>query len=165
LKFKALYCGNFFLEREHHRQRAEVLLDVVVADEIRHPAAGTQGEHVVGRVVVVQSQADLFEVVNALRSPGGFAGRLHGGQQQGDQDRNYRDDDEQFDQGETMTSHGRILLDVMWRGTKKPPTIPIWALTVSGQPSSKPIGQICLGRESDDVEANPGVEQMQYPGD
>lgn len=52
-------------------------------------------------MVVVQPQADLLEVVDALRTPGGFAGGLHRGQQQGDQDRDDRNHDEQFDEGET----------------------------------------------------------------
>ena len=50
--------------------------------------------------VVVQGQADLLEVVDALGTPGGFAGRLDGGQQQGDQDADDADDHEQFDQSE-----------------------------------------------------------------
>jgi hypothetical protein len=53
-----------------------------------------------GIVVVVQREADLFEVVLALRAPCGFPRLLHGRQQQRDQDRNDRDDDEQFDESE-----------------------------------------------------------------
>jgi len=34
----------------------------------------------------VGRQADLFQIVNALDSPGCFTGRLHGGQQQRNQD-------------------------------------------------------------------------------
>ena len=47
--------------------------------------AGRQGP--VGVLVVVQGQADLLEVVGALDPPRGLAGRLDGGQEQGDQDR------------------------------------------------------------------------------
>ena len=99
-------------EGEHHGERAEVLLDIVVADGVPHAAAAAHGEDVVDRVVVVQGQADLLEVVDALGPPGGLAGRLHGGQEQGDQDGDDGDDDQQFDQGEATTTHGRILLDM-----------------------------------------------------
>jgi hypothetical protein len=51
----------------------------------------------------VERQADLLQVVDALRPAGGLAGRLHGGEQQADQDRDDRDDDEQLDQGKTAT--------------------------------------------------------------
>ena len=40
------------------------------------------------------------QVVFALRTPSGFAGLLDSGQQEGDKDRDDRDDDEQFDQCE-----------------------------------------------------------------
>ena len=39
----------------------------------------------------MDGQAELLEVVDALRPPGRLARRLHGGQQQGDQDRDDRD--------------------------------------------------------------------------
>ena len=45
-------------------------------------------------VVVVDAQADLLEIVDALGAACGLAGRLHGGQQQGDQHRDDRDDDQ-----------------------------------------------------------------------
>ena len=60
-----------------------------------------QREDVVGRVVVVQRQADLLQVVDALGAAGGLAGRLHGGQQQADQDPDDRDDHQQLDQRES----------------------------------------------------------------
>ena len=53
-----------------------------------------------GRVVVVDGQAELLEVVDALRPPGRLARRLDGGQQQGDQDRDDRDHHQQLDQRE-----------------------------------------------------------------
>jgi hypothetical protein len=49
-------------------------------------------------VVIVQRQADLLEVVAALSAAGRLAGLLDGRQQQGDQDRDDRDDHEQFDE-------------------------------------------------------------------
>ena len=51
-------------------------------------------------VVVVEADAELFEVVLALRPCGRRPDLLHGRQQQADQDRNDRHDDEEFDQGE-----------------------------------------------------------------
>ena len=61
-----------------------------------------------GVVVVVHREAELLEVVDALRAPGGLAGGLDGRQQQGDQDRDDRDHDQQLDQGETARrSRGR----------------------------------------------------------
>jgi hypothetical protein len=48
----------------------------------------------------VQSESDLFEIVFALSSAGGFAGLLHGGEQQSHKDCNDGDHNEQFDEGE-----------------------------------------------------------------
>ena len=49
-------------------------------------------ENVVGRVIVVKCQPNLFQVVRALNSSRRLAGRLNGGQQQRDQHRDDRDD-------------------------------------------------------------------------
>ena len=65
-------------------------------------------ERVVGVVVVVQGEADLLQVVDALRPAGGLARRLDGGQEQGDQHGDDRDDHQQLDQGEGRTD------DVSW---------------------------------------------------
>ena len=67
-------------------------------------------ERAVGVVVVVQGQADLLEVVDALGAAGGLAGRLHGRQQQADQDGDDRDHHQQLDQREAPSSSGLILL-------------------------------------------------------
>ena len=48
----------------------------------------------------MQGEADLLQIIDALRPTGGLAGGLDGGQQQGDQDRDDRDHDQQLDQGE-----------------------------------------------------------------
>ena len=53
-----------------------------------------------GRRIVVDRQAHLPEVVGTLHPPGGFAGRLNGGQQQGDQNPDDRNDHEKLDEGE-----------------------------------------------------------------
>ncbi len=55
-------------------------------------------------MVVVQGQAELLEVVRALRPPRGLAGRLDRGQQQRDENGDDCDDDEQLDQGKTLTN-------------------------------------------------------------
>ena len=52
-------------------------------------------------------QAQLLEVVDALRTAGRLAGGLDGGQQQGDQDRDDRDHDQKLDQRESPP-HCRI---------------------------------------------------------
>ena len=61
----------------------------------------------------MQSQPDLLEVVGALDPPRRFPRRLHGGEQQSDQDGDDRDDDEQLDQGEAALrslTHGKLLV-------------------------------------------------------
>ena len=68
--------------------------------------ADSLGEDAHGALVVVQGEADLLEVVDALGTPGRLARRLHGGQQQGDQHGDDRDDHQQFDQREASTFHG-----------------------------------------------------------
>jgi hypothetical protein len=50
--------------------------------------------------VVLQREAHLTHLVAALRPTGRFTGRLHGRQQQGDQDANDRDHYQQLDQSE-----------------------------------------------------------------
>jgi hypothetical protein len=67
----------------------------------------------VGVVVVVQRQAELFEVVLALRPVGRLAHLLYGGQQQPDQDGDDGDDNEQLDEGEPAASHETTLLSEM----------------------------------------------------
>ena len=52
-------------------------------------------------------QAELLEVVLALRPPGRFSRRLHGRQQQPDEDADDRDDHQEFDQGEGLARTGQ----------------------------------------------------------
>ena len=56
------------------------------------------GQGAVGRVVVVQCQPDLLEVVAALHAPRRLPRRLHRRQQQGDENANDGDDHKQLDQ-------------------------------------------------------------------
>ena len=51
-----------------------------------------------GRRVILESDAELFEIVQALRPPRRFTGALNGRQQKRDQHADNRDDDEQFDE-------------------------------------------------------------------
>ena len=67
-----------------------------VAHEFQPPAA--RGKPVDRLFVVQRGEADLLEVVGALREPGRLAGRLHRRQQQRDQDADDRDDHQQLDQ-------------------------------------------------------------------
>ena len=93
-----------------------VLLDVgqdVVEEappggEVRLPECSGRGgagrearrEVAVGGVVVVEAEADLLEVVQALRPGGRLADLLDGGQQEPDEDRDDRDHHQQLDQRE-----------------------------------------------------------------
>jgi len=73
---------------------------------------------------VMQCQADLLQIVLALRSCRCFPDLLHGRNQQGDEDRDNRDHDQQFDQGETAAGgrsrarHDALLSrkGMVWRG-------------------------------------------------
>ena len=58
------------------------------------------GVEAIGAFIIRQRQPELLQIVDALGPASGFAGRLDGRQEQGDQDRDDRDDDEQLDQGE-----------------------------------------------------------------
>jgi hypothetical protein len=55
----------------------------------------------------VDGEAKLSEVVAARRASGRFAGLLHGGEQQRDEDANDGDDDEQFDERERAAGGAR----------------------------------------------------------
>ena len=57
-------------------------------------------EGIVLGLIGMQGQADLLEVVRALGAAGRFAGGLDGGQEQAGQDREDRDHDQDFDEGE-----------------------------------------------------------------
>ena len=46
--------------------------------------------------MVVKAQSDLLEVIGALQATGGFADPLDGGQHEGNENGDDRDDDEQF---------------------------------------------------------------------
>ena len=86
------------------------LLDVRHDSRAPRPAGAAvvevelDGRRVAGRQalagveVVVQRQADLLEIVAALRSPRGLARRLDGGQEQGDEHADDRDDHQQLDE-------------------------------------------------------------------
>ena len=54
-------------------------------------------------LVVMQAQAELLEVVDALGPTGGLAGGLDGGEEQADEDGDDGDDDQQLDEREAAT--------------------------------------------------------------
>ncbi len=61
--------------------------------------------HAVRPLIIVNGDADLFEIVVALSPPRGFASRLNSGEQQRNQHRDDRDDDQQFDQSKRAAIH------------------------------------------------------------
>jgi hypothetical protein len=56
----------------------------------------------------MHGQAELVQVIATLGAAGRLTGLLDGRQEQGDQDRNDGDHHEQFNQGETATSHDEV---------------------------------------------------------
>ena len=57
-------------------------------------------------MVQVSGEGDLLYVICTLHLSSGFSSRLHGGQQQGDEHTDNRDDDEEFD--ESKSSSGNV---------------------------------------------------------
>jgi hypothetical protein len=51
---------------------------------------------------VLHGQTDLLEVVETGSAPRSLSSRLHGGKQEGDEDANDGDDDQEFNERETM---------------------------------------------------------------
>ena len=78
---------------------------VAVGVEVRH-VAGREG--LVSLVVAVQRQADLLQVVDALRPARRLTRRLNGGQEQTDQHGDDRDHHQQLDQGEPPSAARRL---------------------------------------------------------
>ena len=76
---------------------ADAVLGLVNA-QVHHVLRRTHREHIVRRVVVVQGEPDLFEIVGALNPPRRLARSLDGRQEQRDQDRDDRDHDQQLDE-------------------------------------------------------------------
>ena len=68
---------------------------------------GHAGEDAQAAFVVVQREPDLFEVILALGSSGGFPGLLHGGQQECNQHRNDGNDNEQLNECKAWSGFGR----------------------------------------------------------
>jgi len=56
-------------------------------------------------VIALDREAELLQIIEALRAAGGLARRLDGGQEQRDQDGDDGNDDQQLDQGETTSPH------------------------------------------------------------
>ena len=72
----------------------------VLAAAVLRADTGPEREHLEHVVIVVAGNAELLEIVAALRAAGRFAGGLNGRKQQGDEDRDNRDHDQQLDQRE-----------------------------------------------------------------
>jgi hypothetical protein len=58
----------------------------------------TVRKHAVCRMMIVQGDANLMQIVFATGAARGFAGGLHGRQKERDQDADDGDDDQKFDQ-------------------------------------------------------------------
>jgi hypothetical protein len=71
------------------------------------PARG--GKDNVRIVEILESEAELFEIVAALKPGGRFTDFLYRGQEQTDQDRNHGGDDKQFDETKCGTTHQGII--------------------------------------------------------
>jgi hypothetical protein len=79
------------------RRRESTLKSMALKTAAVH-ASGVDGIDLVRVVIILNAQTILLEVVAALHSAGGFAGGLHGRQEEGDQDADDRDHDQQLDQ-------------------------------------------------------------------
>ena len=92
--------------------RQAVTAQVGIADAIRDAGLGTGSLNVgrreaeIGVRIVMEGQANLLEVVETLQPPRGFASRLHGRQQQRNQDPDDRHDHQKFDHRESAASTG-----------------------------------------------------------
>jgi hypothetical protein len=82
--------------RQHAGQAAPAPLVLLIVPVPAALILRVVGEAAFDVVEVVCGQADLPQVVGALHSPGSFAGRLHRGEQQGDQHADDRNDHQQF---------------------------------------------------------------------
>ena len=85
----------------HEGQRRYPL---TVRPAVRHQGGRRRKVHILV-VVIMIPQADLLQIVLALRASRGFAGLLDSRQQQRDQNCDDRDDYQQFDQSERFSSH------------------------------------------------------------
>jgi len=52
----------------------------------------------------MECEPDLLEIIDALRAASGFTGGLHGWQEKSDENRDDRDDDEEFNECEPGTT-------------------------------------------------------------
>jgi hypothetical protein len=67
-------------------------------------------------VVHVQAKTDLLQVIRALRPPGGFARRLNGREQQGDQDADNGDDNQKLNEREACRPLASLAARTVVRG-------------------------------------------------
>ena len=108
-------------------------------------------------MVVVHGQADLLEVVDALGTPGGLAGRLHGGQQQRDQDGDDGDHHQQFDQRERATRTMRIAWKLLGEMKRRSANENDWTndeLAINGQADAGQL--VAIPRMMEGASLEPG---------
>src|SRR5262249_11436261 len=91
-----------FKEARQTYKKALLVGSAAGRDQLRLLVAA-QRENAVRRKIVMHCQAQLFEIIGALRSTCRLACCLDCGQQQGNQHRDYGDDDQKLDQGKAMT--------------------------------------------------------------
>ena len=86
--------------------------EVVGAADPRGGGTGVarRGEHAIDVAIVLDGEAQLLQVVHALRPAGGLAGRLDGGEEQCDQHGDDGDDHQQLDESKATALHGTALL-------------------------------------------------------
>jgi hypothetical protein len=60
----------------------------------------------VGRLIIDRTQADLLQVIGAPNPPRRLTGRLHRGQQEGDEHADDRDHDQHLDHGKSPAGTG-----------------------------------------------------------
>src|SRR5207244_6655372 len=92
------------------------------------------------------SQRDLFDVVDALGSSSGLAGRLDCGEQESDEDRDDRDHHQQFNERESATAHASYLPREMRRRGDEKAALPGPASDIKGHSkASEPYRTIPTG--------------------
>ena len=96
------------------------------------------------RVIRLQPERDLLDVVAALDAPGRFAGSLHGRQQQRHQGRDDRDHDQHFDEREPVSA--RLGVVVSCHGASPNLIVPAVAPAARhGRAACSPRGRVAPG--------------------
>jgi hypothetical protein len=83
---------------------AKDALDLHVVGQVRPGDVAAGGEHLPTVQVVLARPAHLTELVGALGAAAGLPRRLHGGQEEGNENADNRDDYQQLDEGKPSVS-------------------------------------------------------------